>query len=133
MSSARLSWIAAILLAASPARAIQPLEVFVAAARDRNPDADEARMGGNQDEIIAAVGKAALRAQIFRGGAFGKASAILSTTLIWSRQSMLSPRLGPISRPQEPKARSRQCSKAGPCGSPAYWWTKMPGVFAASI
>jgi len=43
MSSARLSWIAAILLAASPARAIQPLEVFVAAARDRNPDADEAR------------------------------------------------------------------------------------------
>lgn len=51
----------------------------------------------------------------------GMASAILSTTLTWSRQSMLSPRLGPISRPQAPKVRSRQCSKAGPCGSPAYW------------
>ena len=43
MSSARLSWIAAILVAASPARAIQPLEVFVAGARDRNPDAEKAR------------------------------------------------------------------------------------------
>jgi len=43
MSSPRLPWMAAILVAALPARAIQPLEVFVAGARDRNPDAEKAR------------------------------------------------------------------------------------------
>jgi outer membrane protein TolC len=43
MTSPPLPWMAAVLLLASPARALQPLEVFVAAARDRNPDAETAR------------------------------------------------------------------------------------------
>jgi outer membrane protein TolC len=43
MTSRRLAWMAAVLLLASPARALQPLEVFVAAARDRNPDGEKAR------------------------------------------------------------------------------------------
>jgi outer membrane protein TolC len=38
-----LPWIAAALLAASPAMALQPLEVFIAAAHERNPDAQQAR------------------------------------------------------------------------------------------
>src|ERR1700737_5538629 len=39
-----LPWIsAAVLLAASPAVALQPLDVFIAAARERNPDAQQAR------------------------------------------------------------------------------------------
>jgi outer membrane protein TolC len=35
-------WIAA-LLASSPAMGLQPLEVFIAAAREQNPDAQRAR------------------------------------------------------------------------------------------
>ena len=35
------------------------------------PDADEARMRGDQHEIVAAVGEMALRARILRGGTFG--------------------------------------------------------------
>src|SRR5260370_42693377 len=38
-----LPWIAAVLLVASPAMALQPLDVFIAAARERNPDAQQAR------------------------------------------------------------------------------------------
>jgi outer membrane protein TolC len=38
-----LPWIASALLAASPAMALQPLEVFIAAAHERNPDAQRAR------------------------------------------------------------------------------------------
>lgn len=38
-----LSFIAAALLAASPAAALQPLDVFIAGARERNPDAQQAR------------------------------------------------------------------------------------------
>ncbi len=34
----KLPWIAAASLAASPAMALQPLEVFIAAAHERNPD-----------------------------------------------------------------------------------------------
>ena len=36
-------WIAAALLASSPAMGLQPLEVFIAAAREQNPDAQRAR------------------------------------------------------------------------------------------
>ena len=43
-----LPWIAAASLAASPAMALQPLEVFIAAAHERNPDAQQAR--ANLDE-----------------------------------------------------------------------------------
>ncbi len=46
-----LPWIAAVLLAASPAMALQPLEVFIAAARKQNPDAQRAR--ANLDEQSA--------------------------------------------------------------------------------
>jgi outer membrane protein TolC len=38
-----LPWIAAALLAAPPAMALQPLEVFIAAAHEQNPDAQRAR------------------------------------------------------------------------------------------
>ncbi len=38
-----LPWIASALLAASPAMALQPLEVFIAAAHEQNPDAQRAR------------------------------------------------------------------------------------------
>src|SRR5215472_11285545 len=38
-----LPWIAVPMLAASPAVALQPLDVFIAAARERNPDAQQAR------------------------------------------------------------------------------------------
>jgi len=38
-----LSFIAAALLAASPAMALQPLDVFIAGAREHNPDAQQAR------------------------------------------------------------------------------------------
>ena len=41
--SARSLVLVALLLLALPARALQPLEVFVTAARDRNPDAEKAR------------------------------------------------------------------------------------------
>ncbi len=44
----KLPWIAAASLAASPAMALQPLEVFIAAAHERNPDAQQAR--ANLDE-----------------------------------------------------------------------------------
>jgi outer membrane protein TolC len=43
MRARSLILVAPLLLLASPAKAIQPLEVFVAAARDENPDADRAR------------------------------------------------------------------------------------------
>ena len=39
----RLTWIAAAILAASPAMGLQPLEAFIAAAREQNPDAQRAR------------------------------------------------------------------------------------------
>src|SRR5258707_7042011 len=39
----RLTWIAAAMLAASPAMGLQPLEAFIAAAREQNPDAQRAR------------------------------------------------------------------------------------------
>jgi len=38
-----VSCIAAALLVASPAHALQPLEVFLSAARERNPGAQQAR------------------------------------------------------------------------------------------
>src|SRR6266851_1605197 len=38
-----LPWVAAALLAGSPAVALQPLDVFIAAAREHNPDAQQAR------------------------------------------------------------------------------------------
>jgi len=47
----KLPWIAAASLAASPAMALQPLEVFIAAAHERNPDAQQAR--ANLDEQSA--------------------------------------------------------------------------------
>ncbi len=39
----RLTWIAAAMLAASPAMGLQPLEALIAAAREQNPDAQRAR------------------------------------------------------------------------------------------
>src|SRR5258708_9920662 len=38
----KLPWIAAALLAGSPAMGLQPLEAFIAAAREQNPDAQRA-------------------------------------------------------------------------------------------
>jgi outer membrane protein TolC len=42
MTALRSASISAVLLLASPAMAIQPLEVFITAARERNPDAQQA-------------------------------------------------------------------------------------------
>jgi outer membrane protein TolC len=39
----RLPWVAGVLFGGSPAAALQPLEVFIAGARERNPDAQQAR------------------------------------------------------------------------------------------
>jgi outer membrane protein TolC len=49
----RLPWIAAALLAASPAAALQPLEVFIRAARERNPDARKARANLAEQNAVA--------------------------------------------------------------------------------
>jgi outer membrane protein TolC len=49
----KFAWTAAIVLAACPAMALQPLEVFLAAARERNPDAQEARANVAQQEARA--------------------------------------------------------------------------------
>ncbi len=51
----KLPWIAAALLAASPAMALQPLEVFIAAARERNPDAQQARSNLAEQNALADV------------------------------------------------------------------------------
>ncbi len=48
-----LPWIAAALLAASPAAALQPLDVFIAAARERNPDAQQARANLAEQNALA--------------------------------------------------------------------------------
>ena len=48
-----LPWIAVPVLAATPAMALQPLDEFIAAARERNPDAQQAR--ANLDEQNAAA------------------------------------------------------------------------------
>src|SRR5499433_486902 len=48
-----LPWIAVPMLAATPAMALQPLDEFIAAARERNPDAQQAR--ANLDEQNAAA------------------------------------------------------------------------------
>ena len=52
--------IVAVLLAASPASALQPLELFVASARDHNPDSLEARANLSQQsaQADAALGRA---------------------------------------------------------------------------
>jgi outer membrane protein TolC len=55
MTALRFPWIAAALLAASPAMALQPLEVFITAARDRNPDAQQALANLAQQDALAQV------------------------------------------------------------------------------
>ncbi len=49
----KLPWVAAALLTASPARALQPLEVFIAAAHERNPDAQQARANLAEQNALA--------------------------------------------------------------------------------
>jgi outer membrane protein TolC len=44
---------AAASLVASPARALQPLETFLSAARERNPDAQQARANLDQQDAEA--------------------------------------------------------------------------------
>jgi len=55
MTTTRPSWIAAVLLAASPAVALQPLDVFLKAARERNPDAQQASANLAQQNAQAQV------------------------------------------------------------------------------
>ena len=45
--------VAAVLLGASPAPALQPLEVFIAGARERNPDAQQARANLAEQSALA--------------------------------------------------------------------------------
>jgi outer membrane protein TolC len=55
----RLSCIAAASLVASRAMALQPLEVFLAAARERNPDAQQARanLAAQDAQALVALGR----------------------------------------------------------------------------
>ncbi|HWE23505.1 MAG TPA: TolC family protein [Myxococcales bacterium] len=55
MKAARLSLVGAALLAASPATAVQPLEVFLKAAREQNPDAQQASANLAQQKAQALV------------------------------------------------------------------------------
>jgi len=48
-----LPWVAAALLGGSPAAALQPLEVFIAGARERNPDAQQARANLAEQNALA--------------------------------------------------------------------------------
>src|SRR5262244_4217381 len=48
-----LRWIAAALLAASPAMALQPLDAFIAGAREHNPDAQQARANLAEQNALA--------------------------------------------------------------------------------
>src|SRR5262245_1695249 len=48
-----LAWMACALLASSPAVALQPLDVFIAGAREHNPDAQQSRANLAEQNALA--------------------------------------------------------------------------------
>jgi outer membrane protein TolC len=91
----RLSCIAAASLVASRAMALQPLEDFLAAARERNPDAQQARanLAGQDAQALVALGKqlpgVSARATYERNQFQEQISAFGNTYLIQPRNAWL--------------------------------------------